>query len=579
MKTKIPNLKKKDGTYTTCDEEIAEVLNKQYYSVFTKEDVTNMPEFPDKELVTEPLSNIDIQQDEVEKLLKNILPNKSPGLDELHPRILKEMSEVISYPITEIYRRSLASGNLPSDWLQALITPIFKKGDRTDASNYRPVSLTSIICKILEKIIVLHIIKNVKVNHLNCKQQHGFTQGKSVTTNLLEAMNVWTEALMHEIPIDILYLDYAKDFDTVPHQRLLRQVKSFGITGKVHQWITSFLSNRQQKVQANGKTSSWSPVISGIPQGSILGPILFTLFVNDLPEKISSIISMFADDTKIYLPLTSDNSIDELVSDLNYLQSWAEKMQMKFHPKKCKVMHIGKNNPCRDYTMLNSDNTPHVLEVTQVEKDLGVYIDYQLKFSDHCQEKVNKANKVLGFIRHTFKHLNKETFMLLYKSLVRPHLEFGSSIWSPKHKYNIDAIERVQRRATKLIPELKELSYTDRLRNLNLETLSYRRTRADLLETYRIFTNQHHVNRDTHCSQCPTKQMLATSLSTATRGHSMKLQIQPSAGARQNFFETRVCKVWNKLSEKTVSSKNVDIFKNNLLKDIGETRFDFTFSY
>ena len=298
-----------------------------------------------------------------------------------------------------------------------------------------------------------------------------------------------------------------------------------------------------------------------------------------LPEKITSIISMFADDTKLYLPLISDNSTDELIADLNYLQIWAEQMQMTFHPSKCKVMHLGKNNPCREYAMKNSDNTLHTLEETYIEKDLGVYIDSQLKFTQHCQEKVNKANKVLGFIRHTFKHLNKENFLLLYKSLVRPHLEFGSCIWSPKHKYNIDSIERVQRRATKLIPQLKELSYSDRLRELNLETLSYRRTRADLLETYRILTSQHQVNRDTYCSLCPGKSMLTPSLNTATRGHSMKLQIQPSTGARQNFFETRVSKIWNSLSEKTVSSKNVDIFKNNLLKDIGETRFDYTFSY
>lgn len=579
IRTKIPNLKKKDGSYTTSDEEIAEVLNEQYYSVFTKENLTNIPNIPSKELLTEPLSDINIHKEEVEKHLKNLLPNKAPGLDGLHPRILKEMAEVISTPITDIFRKSVSSGELPTTWLQAVITPIFKKGDRSDASNYRPVSLTSILCKTLERIIIIHILNHLKSNHLKCKQQHGFSSGKSVTTNLLEAMNVWTEALMHNIAIDILYMDYAKAFDTVPHQRLLCQVESFGITGKVLQWIKSFLSNRQQKVKANGVESSWSPVISGIPQGSIMGPILFTLFVNDLPQKINSIISMFADDTKLYLPLTSDNSHAELVADLNYLQMWAEQMQMKFHPSKCKVMHMGKNNPHKDYVMMDSENQPYTLEETDVEKDLGVYIDSKLKFTQHCQEKINKANKILGYIRHTFKHLNKDTFLLLYKSLVRPHLEFASCIWSPKQKYNIDSIERVQRRATKLISQIRDLSYSERLKHLDLETLSYRRTRADLLETYRILTDQHHVNRECYCSQCPTKSMLAPTLNTITRGHSKKLQIQPSTGARQNFFENRVCNIWNSLSEKTVSSKNANIFKGSLHKEIGHTRFDFKFSY
>lgn len=210
----------------------------------------------------------------------------------------------------------------------------------------------------------------MKANHLNCKQQHGFQTGKSVTTNLLEALNVWTEALMHNIPIDVLYLDYAKAFDTVPHQRLLNQVRSFGITGKTMEWITSFLSNRKQKVRANGAESTWSSVLSGIPQGSIMGPILFTLFVNDLPQHISSMISMFADDTKLYLPLTSDNSSEDLVADLNYLQQWAEEMQMRFHPSKCKVMHLGKDNTRRNYEMLDSDGKKHILEETEVEKDL-----------------------------------------------------------------------------------------------------------------------------------------------------------------------------------------------------------------
>ena len=579
VKTKIPNLKKSDGSYTTSDEEIAEVLNQQYFSVFTKENLNNIPDIPLKELITEPLSDIDIKEDDVKKLLKKLLPNKSPGLDGLHPKVLKEVADEIATPITIIFRKSLSTGVLPAKWLQAVITPIFKKGNRADASNYRPVSLTSIICKIQERIIVIHILSHLKENCLRCCQQHGFTPGKSVTTNLLEAMNVWTEALMHNIPIDILYMDYAKAFDTVPHQRLLRQVESFGITGNVLQWIRSFLHNRQQKVIANGAESSWSPVLSGIPQGSIMGPILFTLFVNDLPEKINSIISMFADDTKLFLPLTSDSSHDEIVADLNYLQLWAEKMQMKFHPSKCKIMHMGKNNPRRDYVMKGTNNQEYTLETTECERDLGVYIDSKLQFTQHCQEKVNKANKVLGYIRHTFKNLNQDTFLLLYKSLVRPHLEFASCIWSPKYKYNIDSIERVQRRATKLIPQIRNLSYNERLQHLNLETLSYRRTRADLCETYRILTNQHHVNKDCHCTECPNKSMLVPTLSSVTRGHSMKMQIQPSTGARQNFFESRVCKIWNTLNDKTVSSKNINCFKNNLFKEIGNTRFNFVFSY
>ena len=172
----------------------------------------------------------------------------------------------------------------------------------------------------------------------------------------------------------------------------------------------------------NNDVSDWSPVISGVPQGSILGPILFTLFVFDIPGEIESLISMFADDTKIYQLLTTDTSGEELEESLHLLEEWAEKMQMRFHPGKCKVMHLGSKNPKKNYSMKDGNGGMHVLEETTVEKDLGVKIDNLLKFTDHCQAKINTANKTLGFIRHSFQYMDKEIFTMLYKSLVRPHL-------------------------------------------------------------------------------------------------------------------------------------------------------------
>ena len=324
---------------------------------------------------------------------------------------------------------------------------------------------------------------------------------------------------MHGIPVDILFLDYSKAFDSVPHRRLLKQVESFGIHGTALAWIGAFLSNRRQQVRANGELSEFKPVLSGVPQGSILGPVLFTLYVNDIPSELESIISMYADDTKIYTAITSESSITALKSDLRKLEAWAQLMQMKFHPAKCKVMHLGKSNPKETYQMKTADGNYHNLEETEVEKDLGVEVDNKLKFSHHIQSKINKANKILGCLKHTFKFLNKEVFTLLYKSLVRPHLEYASCIWSPQLKRDQDAIERVQRRATKLVPELRNLPYTSRLQQLSLPTLKYRRRRSDMIETYRIATNQHSINGHCRCSLCPTKQLLDLSTNLHTRGH------------------------------------------------------------
>jgi ribonuclease P/MRP protein subunit RPP40 len=391
-------------------------------------------------------------------------------------------------------------------------------------------------------------------------------------------MNIWTEAIMHNIPVDILYLDYQKAFDCVPHKRLIQQVRSFGITGPALNWIAAFLSGRKQKVRVNGSESSWAPVLSGIPQGSILGPILFSLFVNDIPGQVKSLISMFADDTKIYTALSADDSMFQLQEDLWILEDWANRMLMKFHPLKCKILHLGKNNPQSRYYMHKEDGTLHKLESVEVEKDLGVQTDKDLKFTNHCQSKINTATKMLMYIKHTFKYIDEDIFQLLYRSLVRPHLEFCSTVWSPHLKYLKDAVERVQRRATKVVPTLTDLSYTQRLQKLNLETLDYRRRRADLLELYRIKNNIHSIDQSCYCSLCPDKKMFPPSLSQSTRGHPMKIQVQHATGIRKHFFSTRVTPVWNNLTTKTINSKTINIFKNNLRHEL-PNKFSYNFSY
>ena len=233
----MPDLKRKDGTYTSNDEEAAETLNEQYFDTFTKEDTTNIPDIEPKPLQTDQLKDFCISKERVLKVIRSLKVNKSPGIDGFHPRVLKELDDIISDPITIIYKKSIEESVLPKQWKEAEITPIFKKDERHLPKNYRPVSLTSIICKIIEKLVVEDIVNHIKSNQLNSDRQHGFTPGKNTTTNLLETLNVITEAQMHGIPVDLLFLDYQKAFDTVPHQRLIQQVKSFGIVDKALNWI------------------------------------------------------------------------------------------------------------------------------------------------------------------------------------------------------------------------------------------------------------------------------------------------------------------------------------------------------
>ena len=231
---------------------------------------------------------------------------------------------------------------------------------------------------------------------------------------------------MHRHPIDVMYLDYAKAFDTVPHQRLIRQIYSLGIQGTAIDFIRAFLTGRRQRVRVNilhGKN-----VISGVPQGSVLGPMLFTLYVWDVPQVVKCIVSMFADDTKLYTVLTDRNSNLKLNNDRASMQTWSSRMQMAFNIEKCKVLHLGSNNPIHQYTIPMSREKVHTLEVTIDEKDLGVTIDNQLKLSMHVQTQVANDNRILVCLRHTFKYLTSTMFLQLYKAMIRPHLEYASCI-------------------------------------------------------------------------------------------------------------------------------------------------------
>jgi hypothetical protein len=223
----MPNLRLYNGTFASTDEQKAEALNRQFASVFTNEDMDHLPEPANLEVHT-PLETILITDDMVLNKLKSLRADKSPGPDGVHPYILKHLANSLTMPLAIIYNCTLTTGILPQIWKTGTVTAIFKKGDKSLPQNYRPISLTCIICKILESIITDHITAHLKINNLENLHQHGFTKGKSTVTNLVQALNIWTEALSHGLPVDVIYLDFEKAFDKVPHQRLINQLRSHG---------------------------------------------------------------------------------------------------------------------------------------------------------------------------------------------------------------------------------------------------------------------------------------------------------------------------------------------------------------
>jgi hypothetical protein len=271
----------------------------------------------------------------------------------------------------------------------------------------------------MESIIKDDIIAHLKRNRIISNNQHGFTKGLSCTTNLLEFMEPVTKAADEGKAVDIVYLDFAKAFDKVPIRRLLAKLESIGIGGSVQNWISDWLSDRKQRVLVQGKFSSWRKVLSGVPQGSVLGPVLFNIFINDLDDEatVRQLLKKFADDTKLGQVIECASDTDELQGTLDRLCEWAARWGMCFNVQKCHVMHVGRRNKQADYYM-----NGHKFATTSAERDVGVIISDDLKQADQCKKAAQTAGAVLGQIHRAFHYRDRHTYLGLYKQYVRPHL-------------------------------------------------------------------------------------------------------------------------------------------------------------
>ena len=550
----IGPLKNENGEITRDETKMARLLNNYFASVFTVENTDSIPTIPP--LVTDnanKLSDIVFHENDVLQAINETNINKTPGPDKISPKILKELNDSIIKPLTICFNKSFNLGKVPQEWKLANVTPIFKKGSKSVPGNYRPISLTSIVCKLMEKIIRNIIMKHLKEKGLLNKSQHGFLENHSCLTNLLEFFYDIFAMYDEEKAVDVIYLDFKKAFDQVPHKRLLAKIKAHGIDGKLLAWLDNWLSERKQRVVINGKTSEWVNVTSGVPQGSVLGPILFLIFINDIDNDLCCKISKFADDTKIGNKAVSPLQRQQIQSDLNKLVEWSKRWQMNFNTDKCKVLHIGNKNTKAQYTMNGTQ-----LKAVDKERDLGVIISSDLKPSLQCSEAIKKANQIVGFIGRSFEFKSEKIILTLYNSLVRPHLEYCVQFWSPYYRKDIDKLERIQRRVTKMIPRLRNKPYEERLKELNLFNLSKRRLRGDLIQVFKILKGHDDLDIDKY---------FTLDHSNFTRNNGYKLIGKPLGSYEsKHFFFNRVVNVWNQLPREVVSCNTIHTFKNHLDK-------------
>ena len=549
VKLGVGRVRRGDGTLTEDDVSTAEELCRCFHEVFVREDGLGGADEGGGGMTGE---DVVFTEDEVLKKLKRLKPEKSSGPDGMHPLVLHRCADSLAIPLSMIFNKSYEEGRVPMDWKDANVSPIFKKGNRNDPGNFRPVSLTSVVCKMMESIMKDNILRQVEERGIMTPFQHGFQSGKSCLTNTLETLEAWTRLLDAGIGVDVVYLDYRKAFDTVPHKRLIRKLGSMGLGRGTVGWILDFLSDRRMRVQVNGSFSSWREVCSGVPQGSVLGPLLFLLFVNDLPDWIRTNIRLFADDAKLWKEISCLEDREELQADLDRLRRWSDEWLLEFNPIKCNVMHIG-HDLKTEYSIQQGGRMWKLEEISEV-RDLGIVVSRDLKVARQCAGAAKKAMSVLGLIRRHFGQLDPGSFKILYNSYVRAHLEYCIQSWSPYLRKDIDCLERVQKRATKLVEGMKKLSYPERLRKLKMTTLEQRRLRGDMIETYKIVTGRERVKITDFFELSDTGHNL--------RGHRFKLgQNRSRLEIRKNFFSQRVVRHWNGLPAHVVEAPSVNVFK------------------
>ena len=464
--------------------EMCNILQKQYQKAFS--DPASGTKKPPRTNSNNPqLVDITFTEEDVIHAINEIPLHSAPGPDKIPSILLKECKAQLASPLVILWRTSLDSGHIPNILKKQTIIPIYKKDSKADPANYRPISLTSHIIKLFERILRKHIVKFLEENHIIHDSQHGFRPFRSCLTQLLHHLDSILSILESNGNADAIYLDLSKAFDKVNHLILTHKLECTGISGNLLKWIKSFLNNRTQKVVIDGATSTPADVQSGVPQGTVLGPVLFIIYMNDLNEVIkNSLLKCFADDSKLIMSIKNPEDRTKLIEDLKAVLKWTEDNSMKFNANKFQLLQHGNDENLKQPYSLPDSQT---LEKSTTVKDLGIHVSEDLKWKFHINAITEKATQYANWILRTIRSREPEVMMIMFRSYVLPRLEYVSPIWNPHQINEITLVESVQRSFTSKIKGLENQDYWQRLETLKLFSLQRRRERYIIIVMWKIF--------------------------------------------------------------------------------------------
>ena len=486
VKSQIGPLEDSEGKITGNPEEMAEILKSQYSSVFSSPVTitTNNNEAP-----SQFTDDFIFSEQQMTEAIDEVSSNSAPGPDRFPALMLKNCKTNLAKPLCILWRRSLDTGYIPTLLKSSTITPIYKDGPKHLAKNYRPVALTSHLIKVFEKLLRNHLIQYIESHGLMNPNQHGFRAGRSCLSQLLQHFDQVTRLLEQGKNVDVVYLDFGKAFDKLDFQITLQKLLKLGITGKLHKWIESFLTGRKQRVVVQQHLSSETDVISGVPQGSVLGPLLFLVMISDIDaHTTTSFVSSFADDTRVMAGTSSSQDVTYMQNDLNIIYQWAQNNNATFNAGKFECLRYGRNQDLIASTAYLSNSATPIACSTSV-RDLGVTMSSDATFNEHISKICTAASLKCGWILRTFKTRERLPLLILWKALVLPTLDYCCQLWTPAALGLIQRIEQVQVSYLKKIVGMNSYDYWEQLDMLNLYSLERRRERYIAIYVWKILEN------------------------------------------------------------------------------------------